>query len=73
MDAVDAVRKDRSHLWAGALLFVLALLASAWFVAFVADSGERIERERMQSLVRTAAATLESANVGMGGMGGMDF
>jgi len=43
--------------------FALALLASAWFVGFVADSGERIERERMQSLVRTAAATLESANV----------
>jgi diguanylate cyclase (GGDEF)-like protein/PAS domain S-box-containing protein len=63
MDAPDAVRKDRSHLWAGALLFALALLASAWFVAFVADSGERIETERMQSLARTAAATLESANI----------
>lgn len=63
MDAADAVRKDRSHLWAGVLLFALALLASAWFVAFVSDSGERIERDRMQSLARTAAATLESANV----------
>ncbi len=63
MDARDAVRKDRSHLWVGALLFAVAMLASAWFVAFVADSGERIERERMQSLARTAAATLESANV----------
>jgi hypothetical protein len=63
MDAHDAVRKDRSHLWAGAFLFAVALLASAWFVAFVADSGERIERERMQALARTAAATLESVNV----------
>ena len=63
MDASDAVRKDRSHLWAGALLFAVALLASAWFVAFVSDSGERIERERMQSLARTAAATLESTNL----------
>jgi diguanylate cyclase (GGDEF)-like protein/PAS domain S-box-containing protein len=59
----DAPRKDRSHLWAGALLFAAALAASLWFVGFVTGRGEALERERVQSLARTAAATLESAHV----------
>jgi hypothetical protein len=34
MDAPDAVGKDRSHLWIAVFLFALALLCSAWFLAF---------------------------------------
>jgi len=58
-----ASHKDRSHLWLGALLFVAALLASLWFVRFVASTGDQLERVRVQSLARTAAATLESARI----------
>jgi diguanylate cyclase (GGDEF)-like protein/PAS domain S-box-containing protein len=56
-------RKDRSHLWLGAAIALATLFASWWFVGFVGATGERIERERVQSLVRTAAATLESARI----------
>ncbi|MBP6596616.1 MAG: diguanylate cyclase [Arenimonas sp.] len=56
-------RPDRRHLWLGALLFLVALAASAWFVDFVVDTGDRLERERVLSLARTAAATLESQRI----------
>jgi diguanylate cyclase (GGDEF)-like protein/PAS domain S-box-containing protein len=62
-DSPVAPRKDRTHLWVGLGVWLAAALASAWFVAFVTDTGERLERERVQSLARTAAATLESQHV----------
>jgi diguanylate cyclase (GGDEF)-like protein/PAS domain S-box-containing protein len=58
-----AIRPDRAHLWLGALLFLAALAASWFFVGFVADTGDRLERVRVQSLARTAAATLESSRI----------
>ena len=61
-DAV-AVRPDRTHLWLGLALLALALLASWRFVEFVAETGDRLERERVISLARTAAATLESTRI----------
>src|SRR5690349_5129567 len=54
---------DRSHLWAGAVLILVALVASWFFVRFVVDTGAGLEQARVQALARTAAATLESANV----------
>lgn len=58
-------RSDASHLWLGLAMFVLAALGSWYFVGFVASTGDRLERERVQSLARTAAATLESGRIGM--------
>jgi diguanylate cyclase (GGDEF)-like protein/PAS domain S-box-containing protein len=63
MTEPDVPRKDRSHLWVGLAALAIALVASSWFVQFVTGKGEALERERVQSLARTAAATLESANV----------
>ncbi len=54
---------DRRHLWLGALLFAVALGASFWFVDFVVRTGDRLERDRIISLARTAAATLESSRI----------
>jgi diguanylate cyclase (GGDEF)-like protein/PAS domain S-box-containing protein len=58
-----APRKDRTHLWVGLGVWLAAALASVWFVGFVTATGERLEQERVQSLARTAAATLESHHV----------
>jgi diguanylate cyclase (GGDEF)-like protein/PAS domain S-box-containing protein len=63
MTAPTPPRADRSHLWLGALLFALALVASGWFVDFISATGDRLERARVTSLARTAAATLESARI----------
>jgi diguanylate cyclase (GGDEF)-like protein/PAS domain S-box-containing protein len=63
MNSPAPVRPDRSHLWIGALLFLAALAASWVFVGFVTDTGDKLERVRVQSLARTAAATLESARI----------
>jgi len=54
---------DRSHLWIGAAIIVSTLLASVWFVRFVTDIGDRLVAERLVSLARTVAATLEPDNV----------
>lgn len=51
---------DRRHLWLGGVLFLATLLVSWQFVGFVTATGDRLERERILSLARTAAATLES-------------
>lgn len=51
---------DRSHLWVGAAILLLTLLASVWFVRFVVSTGDALITDRLLSLVRTAAATLES-------------
>ena len=51
------------HLWLGGALFVLALLASWKFTGFVTRTGDRLERDRILSLARTAAATLESPRI----------
>lgn len=56
-------RPDRSHLWLGLAIFLATLLASWFFVQFVVATGDRLERERVLSLARTAAATLESARI----------
>jgi diguanylate cyclase (GGDEF)-like protein/PAS domain S-box-containing protein len=58
-----APRQDRSHLWVGLGLFLVGLLAAALFTGFVTRTGDRFERERVLSLARTAAATLESPRI----------
>jgi diguanylate cyclase (GGDEF)-like protein/PAS domain S-box-containing protein len=63
LDATPPARPDRTHLWVGAALFLAALAAAWFFVGFVADTGNRLERVRVQSLARTAAATLESTRI----------
>jgi diguanylate cyclase (GGDEF)-like protein/PAS domain S-box-containing protein len=63
MTPAAPVRPDRSHLWLGALLFLAALAASWFFVGFVASTGDRLERDRVVSLARTAAATLDSDRI----------
>jgi diguanylate cyclase (GGDEF)-like protein/PAS domain S-box-containing protein len=63
MSASEHVRHDRSHLWLGGLLFLATLLASWFFVGFVARTGDRLEHDRIVSLARTAAATLESDRI----------
>jgi len=63
MTLTTPARSDRTHLWLGLVIFVLALLASWWFIDFVASTGDRLERDRVQSLARTAAATLESGRI----------
>jgi diguanylate cyclase (GGDEF)-like protein/PAS domain S-box-containing protein len=63
MTSAPPPRTDRSHLWLGAVIFVMALAASWVFVGFVQRIGDRLERERIVSLARTAAATLESSRV----------
>jgi diguanylate cyclase (GGDEF)-like protein/PAS domain S-box-containing protein len=55
--------KDRSHLWLGAAVLLAAIVASWFFVDFVTRTGTAIERERVRSLARTAAATLESTRI----------
>jgi len=63
MTPSPVARPDRSHLWSGAALFALGLLASWLFTGFVVQTGDRFERERVLSLARTAAATLESPRI----------
>jgi diguanylate cyclase (GGDEF)-like protein/PAS domain S-box-containing protein len=63
LDATLPARPDRSHLWLGGALFVAVLVAAWYFVGFVADTGNRLERVRVVSLVRTAAATLEADRI----------
>lgn len=50
----------RGHLWLGAAILVLTLLASLWFVQFVGHLGHRLEHDRVLALARTVTATLES-------------
>jgi diguanylate cyclase (GGDEF)-like protein/PAS domain S-box-containing protein len=47
----------------GLAIFLAALAASWYFVDFVARTGDRLEHERVVSLARTAAATLESDHI----------
>lgn len=54
---------DRRHVWMGATLFALGLIAAWFFVGFVTRTGDQLERERILSLARTAAATLESPRI----------
>lgn len=56
-------RRDRSHLWLGLAIFLATLVASWFFVDFVSRTGYRLERERIMSLARTTAATLESGRI----------
>ena len=56
-------RKDRSHLWVGLVLFLAGLMGSWLFTDFVTRTGDRFERDRVLSLARTAAATLESPRI----------
>jgi len=63
MTDASRLSADRGHLWLGALVFLLTLLAAVWFVRFVVDTGDRQEHERILSLARTTAATLESARI----------
>ncbi|MFY2763496.1 sensor domain-containing diguanylate cyclase [Arenimonas sp. MALMAid1274] len=63
MTAAASPRPDRSHLWTGAALFVLGLIVAWLFTGFVTGTGDRLERERILSLARTAAATLESPRI----------
>jgi diguanylate cyclase (GGDEF)-like protein/PAS domain S-box-containing protein len=56
-------RPDRSHLWVGAALFAVGLVAAWFFTGFVTATGDRFERDRVLSLARTAAATLESPRI----------
>ncbi len=54
---------DRTHLWIGAAILLLTLLASFWFVRFVVSTGDALITGRLLSLARTAAAMLESGPV----------
>lgn len=63
MPESPTARPFHAHLWLGAAIFLLALAASWWFVGFVERIGDRLERERIVSLARTAAATLETSRV----------
>ena len=63
MSPPPSARPDRAHLWLGAAVFLLALAASVWFTGFVGRTGEALEHERVLSLARTAAATLESGRI----------
>ena len=63
MNTPSTIGTDHSHLWLGLALFLMTLAASWFFVDFVARTGDRLERERVQALARTAAATLESARI----------
>jgi diguanylate cyclase (GGDEF)-like protein/PAS domain S-box-containing protein len=56
-------RPDRRHLWWGLAIFLALLVASRFFVGYVVEVGDRFERERILSLARTAAATLESERI----------
>ncbi len=57
------LRSSRSQLALLLVLVAATLVASAYFVRFVSASGNALERERILSLVRTAAATLESSRI----------
>lgn len=63
MTQPPVARPDRSHLWAGGGLFVAGLVAAWLFTSFVMATGDRLERDRILSLARTAAATLESPRI----------
>lgn len=54
---------DRRPLIWGVGLVVLTLLASLWFTAWVTGLGDRYEHERILSLARSVAATLEPARI----------
>jgi len=47
----------------GSALFLLGLVAAWFFIGFVTNTGDRLERDRVLSLARTAAATLESPRI----------
>lgn len=63
MSASDASVSGRHHGWLVGLVLAATLLASWKFVGFVAATGDRLERERILALARTAAATLESTHI----------
>ena len=63
MTASPALRPDRTALLLGAVIFLLGLVAAWWFTGFVTATGDRFERDRVLSLARTAAATLESPRI----------
>lgn len=63
MSASDASVSGRRLWWLVGLVVAATLFAGWRFVGFVAASGDRLERERILALARTAAATLESARI----------
>lgn len=56
-------RAGRSSLWIGGVLLALALLGGWFFIGFVTQTGDRLERQRVQSLAGTAAALLDPDQV----------
>jgi diguanylate cyclase (GGDEF)-like protein/PAS domain S-box-containing protein len=54
---------DRRPLWLAAAILVLTALASVWFTGFVTRLGDRQEHDRLLTLSRTVAATLESSRI----------
>ncbi|MFA6985617.1 MAG: hypothetical protein WC213_05385, partial [Arenimonas sp.] len=56
-------RAARSSLWIGGVVLVLALLGGWFFIGFVSQTGDRLERQRVQSLAGTAAAMLDPEQV----------
>lgn len=53
----------RSPSWLGLLAVLLTVLAGIWFVGFVTNIGDRIERERVLALARTVAASVAATEV----------
>jgi diguanylate cyclase (GGDEF)-like protein/PAS domain S-box-containing protein len=56
---------SRSHLWAGGVLFLLAIAGGWLFTDFVVRTGSRLESARVRSLATTAAAALESDRIAL--------
>ena len=59
----SAVLPDRRHLWVGTAVFAVVLAAATWFTGFVVRTGDALEHDRVLSLVRTTAATLDSRHI----------
>lgn len=58
-----SARFGRSQFWLGPTILVLTVLVGIWFVGFVVGVGDRIERDRVVSLVRSVAIGVDPAQV----------
>lgn len=63
MTALPARPASRSLIWLASAILLPTLLAMVWFVGFVTATGDRLEHDRILSLARTTAATLDSDRI----------
>lgn len=63
MTAPAAPRSDSFSPWLMLAIALATLVASWYFVGFVSETGNRLERDRILSLARTAAATLDWSRI----------